>query len=78
MEFQVIDYAEEKQSLFLFLHQFDPTDPHCQRAWISAVLALHHTGISISGKQMQPDSDSHRRSLRGDEKLHSKDFLCLL
>lgn len=61
MEFQVIDYAEEKQSVFLFLDQFDPTDLHCQRAWISEALALHHTGFSISGGQTQPDSDSHRR-----------------
>lgn len=51
MEFQIIDFAEEKQSLFLFSHQFDPSDPRSQRAWISTVLVLHHTGISISGNK---------------------------
>lgn len=61
MEFQVIDYAEEKLPLFLFLYQLDSADLHCQRAWISEAPALHQTGFSISGGQTQADSDSYRR-----------------
>lgn len=49
MMFQVIDYAEKKLPLFLSLHQLDPTDLHCQRAWISEALALHHKGFSLIG-----------------------------
>ena len=63
MEFQNIDYGEEKLPLFLFLYRFDLTDLHCQRAWISEALVLYPTGFSISARQMQPDSDSYRRSL---------------
>lgn len=62
IEFQIIDYAEEKLLLFPPLYQFDSTDLHCQRPWISQALALHPTGFSISGGQKQPDSDSYRRS----------------
>lgn len=63
MEFQVIDYAEEKLPLFLFLYHLDSTDLHCQRAWISEALALHQTGFFMSGGQTQPGSDSYRRGL---------------
>ena len=76
MEFQVIDYAEEKLPLFLFLYHLDSTDLHCQRPWISEALALHQTGFFMSGGQTQPDSDSPEKP--GQEQLHGKDFFILL
>lgn len=76
MEFQVIDYAEEKLPLFLFLYQFDSTDLHSQRAWISEAPALHQTGFSIRGGQTQPDSDSGEAWV--EERLHGKNFLILI